>query len=187
MKSIFLAVVLMAVMIAPVIESKKFNILSLDSATYLGLMTARFVSYMESKAYSIATEQVPCFKSIDDKAGNFYSQYKKIPMSKLFDMIAGSETGAIIAASISVPDPENPDQPRYFANRSVKWFEEHTDTLYRDNYMPWFAKFLFYFFLIGVFMYGIEYSSNKCLKVSELQKAYESLLVYHKLKTKLIK
>jgi hypothetical protein len=62
-------------MIAPVIESKKYNILSLDSASYLGLMTARFVSYMESKSYSIAMDEVPCFKSIDDKAGNFYSKY----------------------------------------------------------------------------------------------------------------
>jgi len=58
-------------------------------------------------------------------------------MSKLFDMIAGSETGAIIAATLSVPDEKNPGQPKYFADHNIKWFKTYTDTLYRDRRMPW--------------------------------------------------
>lgn len=36
------------------VEAKNYNILSLDSAKYNGLMTAQMVDYMEQKAYVIA-------------------------------------------------------------------------------------------------------------------------------------
>ena len=42
-----------------------FNILSLDGARYNGLMTAKFVAFMEEKAYNVAKRELPndkCFK-----------------------------------------------------------------------------------------------------------------------------
>jgi len=36
------------------VEAKNYNILSLDSAKWHGLMTAQMVDYMEQKAYVIA-------------------------------------------------------------------------------------------------------------------------------------
>jgi patatin-like phospholipase/acyl hydrolase len=75
-----------------VIEAK-YRILSLDSATYSGLMTAEFVSFMEKKAYLIA-RATKCLTKRDDE---------RVAMHELFDMIAGSETGAIIASSLIVP------------------------------------------------------------------------------------
>jgi len=40
-------------------------------------------------------------------------------MNKLFDMIAGSESGAIIAASLAIPDENDPTKAKYFAKESL--------------------------------------------------------------------
>ena len=55
-------------------------------------MTARFVSYMEHYAYVAATRDL-CFPKRESA---------KIAMPELFDMLAGSETGAIIASSLVI-------------------------------------------------------------------------------------
>jgi patatin-like phospholipase/acyl hydrolase len=72
--------------------NSKFSILSLDSGRYEGYMTARFVSYMEQYAYTVAKRDL----CIPERAS------QRISMTELFDMISGSETGAIIASSINL-------------------------------------------------------------------------------------
>ena len=57
-------------------------------------------------------------------------------MNKLFDMIGGSETGAIIAASLAIPDENNPTMAKNLAKVSLKWFEDNGDILYHDQKMP---------------------------------------------------
>jgi patatin-like phospholipase/acyl hydrolase len=74
--------------------SNKFNILSLDSAKYTGYMTANFISYMEIKAYNEARNK----KCIPVRESG------RISMTELFDMFAGSETGAIIATTLALPN-----------------------------------------------------------------------------------
>ena len=75
-------------------SAKKFNILSLDGAKYKGYMTASFVEYIERNAYSTAVRDycLPARAS------------EKIAMPELFDLIAGSETGAIIASTLVLPN-----------------------------------------------------------------------------------
>ena len=57
-------------------------------------------------------------------------------MPELFDMIAGSETGAIIASSLVVPNTDaatKATQPnKHWATESVKYFMDNTDELYKD-------------------------------------------------------
>lgn len=103
----------------------KYRILSLDSATYAGLMTAEFVSFMEKKAYLIARNS-KCLTPRPDE---------RIAMHELFDMIAGSETGAIIASTLVVPndDPNAAQKNKYWATKSVEFFMETTDELYVDS------------------------------------------------------
>ena len=40
-----------------------YNILSLESAKYKGLMTAKFIDYIESLAYNIAVRDIECIDS----------------------------------------------------------------------------------------------------------------------------
>jgi hypothetical protein len=53
-------------------------------------MVARFIGYMENYAYLIATRDCNITKR----------DTGKMAMHELFDMIAGSESGAIIASSL---------------------------------------------------------------------------------------
>jgi hypothetical protein len=122
------------------VSAKNYNILSLDSAAYSALMTAEFVSYMEKKAYIIAKrEQCLAEERVDER----------IQMPELFDMLAGAETGAIIASVLSVPndDASSSLKSKYYAQTAVDFFEKNVDTLYKDSEMSlaleWFFIALF--------------------------------------------
>jgi patatin-like phospholipase/acyl hydrolase len=75
-------------------EVPRYNILSLDGAKYKGYMTATFVEYMERNAYTAARRDY-CLPKRDSR---------KVAMPELFDLIAGSETGAIIASTLVLPN-----------------------------------------------------------------------------------
>lgn len=59
-------------------------------------------------------------------------------MIELFDLIAGSETGAIIASSLALKntEPEKANEfhfpGKYHTSKSLEWFQKNVDTLYRD-------------------------------------------------------
>ena len=100
------------------------HILSLDAGYYKGYLTARFVSYMETKAYFLALEHC----NIADRAN------EKIAMTELYDMIAGSESGGIIAAMLTIPNDNATlsRENKYFASDATRFFEEQVDELYKD-------------------------------------------------------
>jgi hypothetical protein len=78
-------------------DVKKYYILSLESSMYKGYMQSKFLEYIEMRSYTIAmrdsTEQSSRIKPRTSK---------KIAIPELFDMIAGSETGAILATYLSI-------------------------------------------------------------------------------------
>ena len=73
----------------------KYNILSLTQASQYGYMTARFISYLEKKSYYIAKDK-GC------KIPERHDNEPRLAMTEIFDMIAGTDTGAIIAGAIAV-------------------------------------------------------------------------------------
>jgi len=57
----------------------------------------------------------------------------RVAMPELFDMIAGSETGAIIGSSLVVPASDSKSLGRYnehFAESSVDFFQNNAKILY---------------------------------------------------------
>ena len=106
-----MAVIVCAVVAQVYAKGAKYNILSLDSASYAGIMTVDFVSYMEKRAYSIARSE----ELKPASARRFCypeNTFKRIAMHELFDMVAGSETGAIIAATIAQPSEPGSTKPK---------------------------------------------------------------------------
>ena len=57
-------------------------------------MTATVVDYMEQRSYQIAKQL--CSTKISDRVS------QRVGMPELFNMIAGSETGAILASTLSL-------------------------------------------------------------------------------------
>jgi hypothetical protein len=53
-------------------------------------------------------------------------------MPELFDMIVGSETGAIIASTLVIPSL-NGKTNKYFAKDAVSFFSDNIDELYVDS------------------------------------------------------
>jgi len=81
-------------------------------------------------------------------------------MPELFDLIAGSETGAIIASSLVIPkDKDSKDDwpNKYFAERSVNFFKEHGENLYHTNSLPTWIKIIIIMGLITIIGATIMY------------------------------
>jgi hypothetical protein len=86
-------------------------------------------------------------------------------MPELFDMIGGSETGAIIASSLVIKneDPLTKDLQinANFAEKSTNWFKENVDILYHDNHMPVVLQFFITVFIVTFFSYAIYHWTDK--------------------------
>jgi hypothetical protein len=78
----------------------KYNILSLESSMYKAYMQSKFLEYIEMRSYTIANRQPIGGKTIKAR------ESKKIAIPELFDMIAGSETGAILATYLSIANDD---------------------------------------------------------------------------------
>lgn len=63
---------------------------------YQAYIQTKFLEYIEMRSYVIATRKSNGGKSIKKR------KIKRIAIPELFDMIAGSETGAIIGAYLSI-------------------------------------------------------------------------------------
>lgn len=90
-------------------------------------MTASFVDYMEQNAYDSAVRDY-CLPS---------REKGRVSVTELFDSIAGSETGAIIASALVIPaQKKNAVEDLIIWNENYavdvkKWFFENTDRLYK--------------------------------------------------------
>ena len=151
------------------VQGARYNILSLDSAKYKGYMTASFVSFMEQYAYSVA-ERDYCIPARESK---------RIAMHELFDMVAGSETGAIIATTISLPNDNSTTKAtqanKYFADTAVNWFAENVDTLYRDQQMPIWFRIIIELIFMSLFGFVAYWFTNWLLHIDHFEQHIKDL------------
>jgi patatin-like phospholipase/acyl hydrolase len=55
------------------------------------------------------------------------------PICKLFDLIAGTSTGGVLALGAVVPSPDDPTQPRYPAKKSVELYEQKGERIFDQS------------------------------------------------------
>lgn len=95
-----------------------WNILSLDGGGIRGLITAKVVDYMEKEAYDYAEDNY-CLPERDNK---------RISMAELFDLVAGTSTGSLLATALVIPndDPKTKDTQvnKFFAQKAIEVYTE---------------------------------------------------------------
>lgn len=69
----------------------------------------------------------------------------------MFDMIVGSETGAIIATSLVVPTAKGSTVNKHYGDVAVKWFEKNLDQLYIDTKMTGAWQVFICFLFLSIF------------------------------------
>ena len=86
----------------------------------------------------------------------------KVAMPELFDMIAGSDTGAIIGGNLIIPNPDQSSSQinANFADKTTKFFLDYHSQLYVGKTMPFFWKLIITLF----FTVGTTFLVNKGLK-----------------------
>lgn len=60
-----------------------------------------------------------------------------LPIAEVFDLIAGTSTGAIIATALNIPQALGSTQPLYTANQIVELFEKESTTVFPHSYLAW--------------------------------------------------
>lgn len=84
-----------------------FRVLSLDGGGIRGLIQARIL------------------EEIETRTGR--------PISDLFDLIAGTSTGGILALGLSRPDPDNPGRPAFRAADLVGFYRDHGQEIFEGK------------------------------------------------------
>ena len=140
------------------VDSQAYNILSLMGGAEKAYMMSGLIDNFEKEAYQIV--QLDQCK-INGQAVERDSQ--KIAMHEIFDMIAGVETGAIIASSLLVPndDDESKDfqQNKYFANETMELFKKNSKSLFHRDELPYsFGFFLYVSILLTICSYCFLYT-----------------------------
>jgi hypothetical protein len=98
----------------------------------MGFMTAEFVNFLEKIAYYSARQQY-CIPERESQ---------KVAMPEIFDMISGSETGALIAATLVIPNYNKSSEQinQWFADETSQFFWDNAATIYVDQQMPFWLN-----------------------------------------------
>ena len=88
-------------------ERSFYNILSVDGGGIRGIIPAIWLMALEHKI--------------------------KRPVSSIFDVVAGTSTGAIISAGLTAPSLDNPTKPRYQASDLVQLYQKKADEVFTKN------------------------------------------------------
>jgi hypothetical protein len=115
-------------------------------------MTADFVAYMEKRAYTIARQE----DQKESSSRRFCyptNEQERVAMHELFDMVAGSETGAIIAATLAEPAAVGSTKAKHYAGKAAEFFEKQVDVLYVDAGLGAGWQVLIY--IVGILVFGV--------------------------------
>ena len=115
---------LLNLLIQPTFAEDYFNILSIDGGGIRGLIPAITIKHMEEYAFQYVQEkgyEVPTYSNAP--AGGMH-------LSQLFNMTAGTSTGSILAAGLSIYDENNHTQPALYSDDLIEIYSTKGDQIF---------------------------------------------------------
>ena len=88
-------IIVIIIFILSTIQPKSYNILAIDGGGIRGIISAECIKEIELYAYSYAVK-----KNYDIPR---HRNNQRMHMMDLFDMMAGTSTGSILSAGLSIP------------------------------------------------------------------------------------
>ena len=61
---------------------------------------------------------------------------EKVHLTNIFDMFAGVSAGSFIVTGMAVPELDNANEPRYWADDIVRIFSENAELMFMKNQQP---------------------------------------------------
>ena len=119
-----------------------FNILAFDGGGIKGIITATTIDQMELFAYKYATENNKNISLYTDEDG---LNRERIPMKDLFDMMAGTSTGSLMATAFSIPSPTNASEPMFWGESMSQCYQDSAPKLFLSQGLNTFKTFVVYF------------------------------------------
>ena len=101
-----------------------YDILSIDGGGIKGILPAETIDLIESYAFTYA---LSCNYSIPIYYYNNGTQRNKLHLNNLFDMFAGTSTGGIIAAALSLNNKTNSSEPLIWASDLIELYSDNAD------------------------------------------------------------
>jgi len=110
--------------------------LTIDGGGIRGIIPAATLEQIEEYAFQYASEQRYNFTPYHNVSGDGVA-ISRLPMSLLFDMLAGTSTGSLLAAGLSIKNrsasSNGLDQPLYWANDAYHIYTDNADQIFESK------------------------------------------------------
>lgn len=136
-------------------QSEYYNIISIDGGGIRGLIPASILQKIEKEAYDYAVSK-------NYKVPEYPGVTGKVAMKDLFDMTAGTSTGSIIAAALSMPATEKDSdgneklsttRPQFWADDIVEIYRNDNDKIFDKNEFNQVYLIIIVLFVVPLFIF----------------------------------
>jgi hypothetical protein len=146
------------------ISKEYYNILAIDGGGIRGIIPGVILQKIELYAYEYATFKgytFPKYSGIENK----------MALKDLFDMMAGTSTGSILASALACPDPDDMKRPKFFADDALAIYTTRGVDIFKKQGLRTTQYFLFIVLfavlnsVLGYFIGRYLFESSKTKRV----------------------
>ncbi len=117
------------------------SVLSIDGGGIRGIIPAMILAEIEGRTLREIRRLIDGNGTAENRRPKLHNAISKIvktengkdfiPVSKLFNLVAGASTGGILALALTVPDPQDKKQPKYTAAKLANLYEADGKKIFR--------------------------------------------------------
>ena len=120
-------------------QQTTFKVLSIDGGGIRGIIPAMILDYIEKQTFTQTHESISRMPGDQAQKNKLYAELSSvavedsIPTAKLFNLIAGTSTGGILALALTKPKEEDNLEPAYTAEKLVKLYKKEGSVIFDQS------------------------------------------------------